>query len=188
MMAAPKPESTQGENPVSRVFGGMRNSLRGSPSGGSNTSKPKLGSRRKIYLSSPFGFAESGRYALDRLRAELESLDMEVWEPFKECAGLTDSESGRRRIAGIRECDGMFAVVGGDSPDGLVMTEIGYALAFDKRLFLFRDDSRSLREDIPLNMVVCGGMPEDWRSYWYNGVAELGDDNKALARWAGRKK
>lgn len=188
MMAAPDRKSAgQDGSSLGRVFSGMRSIRSSAGSGYSEPARPGPSRRRRIYLSSAFGFAECGRYALDRLRAELESLGLEVWEPFRECAGQQPREAGMRRLAGMRECDGLFAVVNGN-PDDIVMTEIGYAAAFGKRVFLFRDDTRTCGADFPLNIVVQAGLPEDWKNHWYTGVAELGDTGKALARWAGRAK
>lgn len=141
--------------------------------------------RRRVYMSSALGFSESGKYAMDRIRAELEALGADVWEPFRECAGMSPRAAGRRRLAGIRECDGVFAVVNGNPPDAGVMVEIGYAFAHDKQVFLFRDDSRICADApaLPLDMVTCAVLPDDWNTHWYTGVGELDDPNKALVRW-----
>ena len=44
-----------------------------------NPAKTPRSDKRCLYLASPLGFAEIDRYALDRLRAELESLGVKVW-------------------------------------------------------------------------------------------------------------
>lgn len=170
-----------------RGFGNTLLSERGETPGPSETPRPVR--RRRLYLASALGFAEIDRYALDRLRAELESLGVEVWEPFAECAGLRPREAGRRRLSGIRESDGVFAVVNGAALDEGVIVETGYAYALDKPVFLFRDDKRMCADTAayPLNLMICAGLPDDWRSYWYADVGELGDADKALARWIGGK-
>ena len=90
---------------------------------------------------------------------------------------------------GIRKSDGVLAVVNGATPDEGVMVEVGYAYALDKPVFLFRDDKRICADTAayPLNLMVYAGLPDDWRSYWYTGVEELGSTDKALARWIGGK-
>jgi nucleoside 2-deoxyribosyltransferase len=147
---------------------------------------PHRPNRRRIYLANPFGFAESGRHALGRIQAELESLDMDVWEPFAGCAGQTPRETGRLCLQHIRDSDGVFAVVNGNPPDEGVMIEIGYAFALGKPVFLFRDDIRTCAEtpEYPLNLMTYAGLPDDWRSHWYTGIGEIADGKKALARWA----
>lgn len=165
-------------------LGKLRLPGRGEMPDPAKTSRPAR--KRRLYLANAFGFAESGRYALDRLSAELESLGVEVWEPFAKCAGLQPREIGRHCLLGIRESDGVFAVVNGNPPDEGIMVEVGYACALGKPVFLFRDDKRICADTAayPLNIMVYAGLPDDWRSYWYTGVDELGDTNKALARWA----
>ena len=143
--------------------------------------------RRVIYLANPLGFAESGRHALGPIRAELEALGVNVWEPFAECAGRTPREIGRLCLEHIRESDGIFAVVNGNPPDEGVMVEIGYAFALGKPVFLFRDDIRTCADtpDYPLNLMLYAGLPDEWRDHWYTDIGEVADGKKALARWAG---
>lgn len=152
---------------------------------GDATSRPAR--RRVIYLANPLGFAESGRHALGRIRAQLEGLGVDVWEPFAECAGRPPRDIGRLCLEHIRESDGVFAVVNGNPPDEGVMVEIGYAFALGKPVFLFRDDIRTCADtpDYPLNLMIYAGLPEEWRDHWYTDIGEVADGSKALARWAG---
>ena len=61
------------------------------------------------------------------------------------------------------------------------------AIALGKATFLFRDDFRKCTdsEQYPLNLMLFTGMPEKgWEKYYYTSVNEIGDPEKALARWA----
>ena len=170
-------------------FGNMRLPGRSGSPNPAGVSSPRPARKRRIYLANALGFSESDRFVLNHMRAELESLGVDVWEPFSKCAGLQPREVGQHCLMGIRESDGVFAIVNGSPPDEGVMVEIGYAYALDKPVFLFRDDKRVCADTAayPVNVMVCAGLPDDWRSYWYAGVDELGDTNKALARWIGNR-
>ena len=50
------------------------------------------------------------------------------------------------------------------------MVELGMAIAWNKPVFLFRDDFRRCTdsEAYPLNLMVFTGLPEaGWQMYWY---------------------
>lgn len=191
MMVHPDQEKESAVRDSTRVTGwgraGVRRTRADAPAEPDSVKTPQLRSprRRRLYLANAFGFSAGDRYALDRLRAELDALGADVWEPFSECSGLSARDAGLRRLAGIRECDGMFAVVNGSPPDGCVMVEIGYAFSQGKPVFLFRDDTRVCSDaaDYPLNTMAFAGLPDDWRTHWYTGVDKLGDSEGALARW-----
>ena len=88
----------------------------------------------------------------------------------------------------MREADGIFAVVNGCPPDEGVMVELGMAIAWEKPVFLFRDDFRRCTDSevYPLNLMLFTGLPEvGWEDYWYASVDEIADPGKALARWLG---
>lgn len=161
----------------------------GTPATAANVPPRQFPRRRRLYLSHPFGYAESDRYGLDRIRAELESLGADVWEPSAECEGLSTRAAMERRLSGVRECDGLFAVVNGSPPDPNVMVEVGMAFAGGKAVFLFRDDYRKCADtdDLPLNLMAFAGLPKDWKGHWYGGVADLGDGKKELAQWLERR-
>ena len=53
------------------------------------------------------------------------------------------------------------------------MVELGMAIAWEKPVFLFRDDFRRCTdsEAYPLNLMVFTGLPEaGWEAYWYGSV------------------
>ena len=61
------------------------------------------------------------------------------------------------------------------------------AIALGKPTFLFRDDFRRATdsEEYPLNLMLFTGIPQQvWRDYYYTSVAEIGSEDKALAKWA----
>lgn len=150
--------------------------------------------RKTIYLANPYGFSEQQKtLLLPELIGALESLGLEVWEPFGRNNQVDFSEPGwAHRIAladvrDVREADAIFAVVNGTPPDEGVMVELGVAIALGKPTFLFRDDFRRVTdsEEYPLNLMLFAGLPEQgWQDYYYTSVAEITASDKALARWA----
>ncbi len=86
----------------------------------------------------------------------------------------------------VREADGLFAVVNGCPPDEGVMVELGMAIAWEKPVFLFRDDFRRCTDSevYPLNLMLFTGLPAaGWEAAWYGSIEEIADPAKALARW-----
>ena len=150
--------------------------------------------RKTIYLANPYGFSEQQKtLLLPELIGALESLGLEVWEPFGRNNQVDFSEPGwAHRIAladvrDVREADAIFAVVNGTPPDEGVMVELGIAIALGKPTFLFRDDFRRVTdsEEYPLNLMLFAGLPEQgWQDYYYTSVAEITASDKALTRWA----
>ena len=150
--------------------------------------------RKTVYLASPYGFsAQQKALLLPELVAALEALGLEVWEPFERNNQVDRAERdwawriGQADFRDVRESDAIFAVVNGVPPDEGVMVELGMAIALGKPTFLFRDDFRRATdsENYPLNLMLFTGLPrENWRDWYYESVAELGDADKALARWA----
>ena len=130
-----------------------------------------------------------------RLVAALEALGAEVWEPFarnnqvdRTVAGWA-WQIGQADLNDVRRADGLFAVLNGCPPDEGVMVELGMAIAWNKPVFLFRDDFRRCTdsEAYPLNLMIFSGLPENgWEAHWYVSVGELADRTKALARWLDR--
>ena len=152
--------------------------------------KPKT-----IYLANPYGFsAQQKEMLLPAIIEALESLGLEVWEPFARNNQEDMSVSGwayrigRADFRDVRDSDAIFAVVNAVPPDEGVMVELGMAIALDKPTFLFRDDFRRVTdsEEYPLNLMLFTGLPEQgWRDFYYTSVEEIADPNKALAKWAG---
>jgi len=151
-------------------------------------------SPRTIYLASPYGFsAQWKRLLLPEFVEVLEALGLEVWEPFDRNGQVNLAEPGwayrvaQRDLQDVRDADALFAIVNGTPPDEGVMVELGAAIALGKPTFLFRDDFRRCTdsEQYPLNLMLFSGLPEtEWQNYVYGDLSEIGDPNKALARWA----
>ena len=150
---------------------------------------------KSIYLANPYGFsAQQRELLLPPIVQALESLGLEVWEPFSRNNQEDFSQAGwayrigQKDYRDVRESDATFAVVNGVPPDEGVMVELGMAIAMNKPTFLFRDDFRRATdsEEYPLNLMLFTGMPQDgWRDYYYTSVEEIAAPDKALARWAG---
>ena len=149
---------------------------------------------RTIYLASPYGFsAQWKRLLLPEFVTALETLGLEVWEPFARNGQVNLAEPGwayrvaQRDLQDVRDADAVFAIVNGTPPDEGVMVELGAAIALGKPTFLFRDDFRRCTdsEHYPLNLMLFAGLPEvEWSQYVYSDLSEIGDPKKALARWA----
>ena len=150
--------------------------------------------RKTVYLANAYGFSARQRATvLPELVAALESLGLEVWEPFErnnQTAGLAPGwayQIGQADVRDVREADAIFAVVNGVPPDEGVMVELGIAIALGKPTFLFRDDFRRATdsERYPLNLMLFAGLPEhDWERYYYTSIDDIPSPDKALARWA----
>ena len=149
---------------------------------------------KTIYLANPYGFSEQQRSMLLPLFVDaLESLGLEVWEPFeRNNQGSTLSPGwayriGQADIRDVADADGIFAIVNGIPPDEGVMVELGAAIALGKPTFLFRDDHRKVTEceEYPLNLMIFTGLPEhNWQDSYYTSFNDITDPNKALSRWA----
>ena len=150
--------------------------------------------KKTIYLANPYGFSAQQKAALLPCLVEaLETLGLEVWEPFAR-NNQEDFMSegwayriGRKDLRDVVEADAIFAVVNGVPPDEGVMVELGAAIALGKPTFLFRDDFRRVTdsEEYPLNLMLFTGLPEKgWQDYFYTSIEEIASPDKALARWA----
>ena len=154
-----------------------------------------MAARKTLYLANAYGFSPQQRAGpLEEIAAALEAAGAAVWEPFSQVAQFDRAAPGwayrigQADLRGVRDADGLFAVVNGCPPDEGVMVELGMAIAWEKPVFLFRDDFRRCTdsEDYPLNLMLFAGLPETgWRAHWYASVAEIADPGKALARWLG---
>ncbi len=153
----------------------------------------KMAAKKTLYLANPYGFSAQQREGpLAALVAALEALGAEVWEPFARNNQIDKASPGwayrigQADLRDVRNADGLFAVVNGCPPDEGVMVELGMAIAWEKPVFLFRDDFRQCTdsEAYPLNLMVFAGLPEGgWQAYWYTSIEEIADPGKALARW-----
>jgi len=148
---------------------------------------------RTIYLASPYGFsAQWKRLLLPEFVKALESLGLEVWEPFARNGQVDLAESGwayrvaQRDLQDVRDADAFFAIVNGTPPDEGVMVELGVAIALNKPVFLFRDDFRRCTDSdqYPLNLMLFAGLSKDeWQEHLYADLGEIKAPAKALARW-----
>lgn len=151
---------------------------------------PKL----TIYLANPYGFSEQQRSTLLPLFVTaLESLGLEVWEPFErnnQEANLQPGWAyriGRADIRDVADADAIFAILNGVPPDEGVMVELGAAIVLGKPTFLFRDDHRRVTEceDYPLNLMIFTGLPQhEWEESYYTSFDEITSPDKGLAKWA----
>jgi nucleoside 2-deoxyribosyltransferase len=148
---------------------------------------------KTIYLASGFGFSASAKaLVLPPIVSALEALGLEVWEPFARNQQVDFSAKGWTRkicnadVADVKNANAVFAVVNGNPPDEGVCIELGIAVALGKPVFLFRDDFRRCTdsEEFPLNLMFLAGLPEDWRSHWFESIVMIGWDSKALKKWA----
>ena len=154
---------------------------------------PKTTAKKTLYLANPYGFSAQQREGpLQALVTALEAIGAEVWEPFSRNNQIDRTTPGwayrigQADLRDVRDADGLFAVVNGCPPDEGVMVELGMAIAWDKPVFLFRDDFRRCTdsEAYPLNLMVFTGLPEaGWQAYWYGSVNEIADPGKAIAQW-----
>lgn len=148
---------------------------------------------KAIYLANPYGFSRQQRdLLLPPIVSALESLGLEVWEPFSRNNQVDFSRPGwayqvaQADLSDVQQCDGIFAIVNGTPPDEGVMVELGVAIALQKAIFLFRDDFRRCTdsEQYPLNLMLFAGLPEqNWQHYYYTSVAEITAPGKALYEW-----
>ena len=149
---------------------------------------------KTIYLANPYGFSlQQKSLLLPPIIDALEGLGLEVWEPFARNNQVDFSKEGwaysvgQKDVNDVSDSDALFAVVNGVPPDEGVMVELGIAIAFEKPIFLFRDDFRraSDSESYPLNLMLFTGLPEyGWEDYYYTSLEEIRSPDKALARWA----
>ena len=150
--------------------------------------------KKTIYLANPYGFSEQQKdLLLPPFVEALESLGLEVWEPFER----NNQESilapgwayriGQADIRDVADADAIFAILNGIPPDEGVMVELGAAIALGKPTFLFRDDHRKVTEceEYPLNLMIFTGLPQDgWEDWYYTSFDEITSPDKALARWS----
>lgn len=134
--------------------------------------------RKKIYIASPLGFSEAGRFFLyEKIfplfsRKRLEVIDPWTLTPPELIKEASSMPAGRDRIIawselnriiagnnvkGIDESDGVFAVLDGPDVDSGTASEIGYAAACGKIITAYRGDFRSAgdNEGSVINLQVA---------------------------------
>ncbi len=123
----------------------------------------------KIYLASPLGFHEAGRYFLqDKLVPELEDLGFQVINPFDEIPeeevedmksiqkieerkrklSELDMEIGEMNRKSIERSDMVLAVLEGSDVDSGTASEVGYAAGTGKKVIGYRSDFRLSSENL----------------------------------------
>ena len=119
--------------------------------------------KKRIYLASPLGFSEAGRFFMyQKLVPLVEGLGLEVIDPWKltpehQIEGVLKMPEGNARSSawrelnmligennrrGIESSDGLFAVLDGCDVDSGTAAEIGYASALRKPVTAYRGDFR----------------------------------------------
>ena len=113
------------------------------------TAHVHMTAKKTLYLANPYGFSAQQRGGpLHELVRALESMGADVWEPFARNNQIDRASAGwayqigQADLRDVRAADGLFAVVNGCPPDEGVMVELGLAIAWEKPVFLFRDDFR----------------------------------------------
>ncbi len=117
----------------------------------------------KIYIASPLGFSESGRYFLyDKICPLMDKLNLTCIDPWKltpeylieRVNKIEDADEKKnewiklnRIIAennknGIIESDGIFAILDGTDVDSGTASEIGFGAAMNKKICGYRSDFR----------------------------------------------
>lgn len=118
---------------------------------------------KKLYIASPFGFSEAGRYYMyETVIPEIAHLGFEILDPWKLTPEELISEVtampygaekrdkwreintiiGANNSKAIRESDGLFAILDGVDVDSGTASEIGYAAALSKPIVGYRGDFR----------------------------------------------
>lgn len=110
---------------------------------------------KKIYIASPFGFAESTLdFHQSKIIPAVASCGVEVLDPWTlppSPPSVNDSEEewrdfcaakGAANLQAIDDSDGVFAVLDGVDVDSGTASEIGYAFAKGKRIVGYRNDFR----------------------------------------------
>lgn len=143
----------------------------------------------KIYLASPYGFSECGRYYLKFLKSKLIQNSIELIDPWTnilekrtediqhEINNLTKEqiiEIGKRNIESIKNADIVIAVLDGTDVDSGVAAEIGYAYGLNKKILGYRGDFRLASDNkySKINLQVETFIRESGGSI-YTSVDEL---------------
>jgi nucleoside 2-deoxyribosyltransferase len=129
----------------------------------------------KIYLASPLGFSPELKPYVERVKARLNQLDYEVFDPWEQPfskaireASVIENHDERlaaySRLAeeigaanenGIRESDILLAVLDGAEIDSGCAAEVGFAVGIGRRSYGLRTDWRDTGEfGLPLNLQV----------------------------------
>ncbi|MBI2628984.1 nucleoside 2-deoxyribosyltransferase [Candidatus Pacearchaeota archaeon] len=116
-----------------------------------------------LYIASPLGFSEAGRYFLyERLVPLVEKEGFEVLDPWKltppklmeQALAIRDESRridrlkevnkiiGKNNEEAIRKSNGLLAILDGQEVDSGVASEIGFGYALGKLILAYRNDFR----------------------------------------------
>lgn len=118
----------------------------------------------KLYLASPYGFAESTKPFLKSLKKKLRKAGHQVIDPWEEGEKYLKTLRGRKNITfselqkrnrdlaeinynAIRKSDIVVACLDGPDVDSGTASEIGFACAMGKKIFGYRGDCRRTGEN-----------------------------------------
>lgn len=129
-----------------------------------------------VYLASPLGFSPELKSYRDRIKARLEDIGCQIFDPWDQAFGAMVSQAksitrwddrvaalakvageiGRMNEQGIRGSDAMLGVLDGTEIDSGTACEIGFAGGLGKRCYGLRTDFRDLGdfEGLPINLQV----------------------------------
>lgn len=152
--------------------------------------------KKKLYIANPYGFSKQTKNLLNELIKIFQDLNLEVYETFEWTKHLITNknclayEIVKTNFEDLKICDGIFAIVNGNSPDEGVMVELGIAIALKKEIFLFRDDFRkySDSDQYPLNLMLFVGLSkESWIKNYFETLEDINNPNKNFVNWAKSK-
>ena len=146
--------------------------------------------KKIVYLANSYGFSKQQNALLKTFKEIIADLGAIVWEPFErnaESKSLEDNAYAimQKNTSDVRNSDGIFAIVNGAPPDEGVMVEIGMAIAWNKEIFLFRDDFRECSDskEYPLNLMIFAGLQKKWENYYYTAIEDIENPDKAFYKW-----
>lgn len=102
----------------------------------------------KIYLASPYGFAQCMQEFKDQLVNKLVKEGYAVYDPWNSSEGSTAKNLGKLNQIAIKDCDVVVACCDGSGIeiDSGVAAEIGYAYGIGKIIIAYREDVRKIIE------------------------------------------
>ncbi len=133
----------------------------------------------KIFVASPLGFAESTRPFIEQLRIQLNSIGLEMVDPWSASGGLDSSLDNALMISDslervcelhrlsmliaernaelLKSCDGVLSILDGVDVDSGTASEIGYAFGLGNKVINgYRGDFRRSGENegVMVNLQV----------------------------------
>jgi nucleoside 2-deoxyribosyltransferase len=132
---------------------------------------------KKLYLASPLGFSPENSAYLGRIKEQIASQGLEIFDPWEQKQFATAIEGALKELVylervaafkkvasqigscnegGIRGADIVLAVLDGAEVDSGTASEVGFAAALGKRCYGLRSDLRDTGDfvGIPFNLQV----------------------------------